>query len=64
MVDFDGVIGDNVTMREHQAEVIYNALLRGAATETGEAITDLDAKFKAKLQQDKAAERAEQEKLA
>ena len=69
MVDFDGVIGDNVTMREHQAEVIYNALLNGAATETGEAIPDLDAKFNAKLQQDKAAEleaaeRAEQEKLA
>jgi|GEM_PF-1545186 len=56
MVDFDGVIGDNVTMREHQAEVIYNALLRGAATETREAITDLDTKFNAKLQQDKAAE--------
>ena len=74
MVDFDGVIGDNVTMREHQAEVIYNALLRGAATETDKAITDLDTKFNDKLQQDKAAEleaakleaakRAEQEKLA
>jgi len=79
MVDFDGVIGDNVTMREHQAEVIYNALLRGAATETGKAIPYLDIKFNDKLQQDKAAEleaaeleaaeleaaeRAEQEKLA
>ena len=80
MVDFDGVIGDNVTMREHQAEVIYNALLRGAAAETGRAIPYLDAKFKdkakaeleaakleaAKLEAAKleAAERAEQEKLA
>ena len=80
MVDFDGVIGDNVTMREHQAEVIYNALLRGAAAETGRAIQYLDAKFKdkakaeleaakleaAKLEAAKleAAERAEQEKLA
>ncbi|MEI7522073.1 MAG: hypothetical protein WCJ86_01200 [Candidatus Saccharibacteria bacterium] len=75
MVDFDGVIGDNVTMREHQAEVIYNALLRGAAAETGRAIPYLDAKFKDKAKAEleaakleaaerEAAERAEQEKLA
>jgi hypothetical protein len=36
MVDFDGVVCDNVKMRQRQASVIYNSLLNGVVTETGD----------------------------
>ena len=53
-VDFDGVIGDNIRMRDAQASVIYNSLLQGMSVKTGktpeelagyvaEVVTNMDA---------------------
>ncbi len=40
-VDFDGVIGDNIRMRDAQAKVIYNSLLQGMSVKTGKAPEEL-----------------------
>ncbi len=51
MVDFDGVICDNVAMREKQAITIYRALLSGASIATGLTLAELEARFQAVLLQ-------------
>ena len=45
MVDFDGVIADNITMRNKQAGVIYGAIIQGVMSETGLSKDIIEAKF-------------------
>ncbi len=45
MIDFDGVICDNVKMRERQAAIIYSALIKGASTSTGANEATLAKRF-------------------
>jgi hypothetical protein len=40
-VDFDGVIGDNIRMRDAQASIIYNSLLQGMSVKTGKSPEEL-----------------------
>lgn len=48
-VDFDGVIGDNIQMREEQAKTIYNALMQPAILSTGLTEQELVEKIKNKI---------------
>ena len=45
LVDFDGVIGDNVAMRVEQASTIYNALASSAATSANLSETELQERI-------------------
>lgn len=49
MLDFDGVVGDNIAMRVEQARVTYNALLEGAQIATGMSVKELAERFEAAL---------------
>jgi hypothetical protein len=48
-VDFDGVIGDNIQMREEQAKAIYSTLMRNAILSTGLTEQELVEKMKSKI---------------
>lgn len=40
MVDFDGVVCDNIKMRDEQAKVIYSALVNGISQSTGKELEE------------------------
>lgn len=48
-VDFDGVIGNNITMREEQAKATYKALMNGAMSYEKEGETDLVERMKKRI---------------
>ncbi len=48
-VDFDGVIGDNVVMRDEQAKATYRALLGPALSSTGLDEKELVARIKSRI---------------
>jgi hypothetical protein len=48
-VDFDGVIGNNIQMREEQAKAIYGALMQAAISSTGLTEQELVEKMKSKI---------------
>lgn len=49
MVDFDGVVGDNIGMREEQAAVTYGALIAGLEIATGQSQAELESQIQALL---------------
>ncbi len=48
-VDFDGVIGNNVAMREDQASATYTSLINSATKATGQSEEDLVSSMKARI---------------
>jgi hypothetical protein len=48
-VDFDGVIGSNIPMREEQAKVTYGALMQTAILSTGSTEQELVEKMKSRI---------------
>ncbi|NDC22408.1 hypothetical protein EBZ57_03530 [bacterium] len=51
MLDFDGVVGDNIAMRVEQSRVTFNALLEGARMHTHMTDEEITQHFKQMLQQ-------------
>lgn len=51
MLDFDGVVGDNIAMRVEQSRVTYNSLLEGARMATNLSDEELIQHFHKMLQQ-------------
>lgn len=49
-VDFDGVIGDNISMREEQARATYDALMGAVISNTGMTEQEIINKMKSKIQ--------------
>jgi hypothetical protein len=50
MLDFDGVVGDNIAMRVEQSRVTFNSLLEGARMATNMSDEELIQHFQEMLQ--------------
>ncbi len=48
-VDFDGVVGNNISMRDEQAKVIYNALMTATISNTGLTEKEISEDIKSKI---------------